>query len=290
MGGEQKFFIGVDVGGTTVDAACVSGDGRIAGRVVETRSPSRLSADEIIDGLADMMNRANLSSEEYISACGIGMPGPFDYERGVSYMEHKFQAIRGMNIKKPLEEQTGLPVRFVKDSAAFGLGVRARMLPDTERFMALTIGTGFGSCFIENCASIEHDPRVPEGGELWNRPYGGKILDDIVSGRGITELYRARTTLKIGAKAIEQLAREGHPDAIAVYEEIGEAIGHGVKDAYGTFQPQRIVIGGKVAKAIDLFGPAAERILRPDAASERLIIPATGDNFAVIGAAVIAHR
>jgi glucokinase len=57
-----------------------------------------------------------------VIACGIAMPAPFDYPAGVSHMAHKFRAIRGLPLGTLLAAEVGLPVHFLNDADAFGLG------------------------------------------------------------------------------------------------------------------------------------------------------------------------
>src|SRR3984885_15246604 len=116
--------IAVDVGGTTVDAACISAAGGLIGEVVESASPAAGTKDEIVSELARAVAAARAQARDFtVTGCGIAMPAPFDYAAGVSHMEHKFQAINGVNLGRLLVERTGLPTYFINDADAFGLGV-----------------------------------------------------------------------------------------------------------------------------------------------------------------------
>ena len=56
------------------------------------------------------------------------LTAPFDYRAGVSRMTHKFQAIRGLPLGTLLAAETGLPISFLNDADAFGLGVFSTFL------------------------------------------------------------------------------------------------------------------------------------------------------------------
>ena len=43
------------------------------------------------------------------------MPGPFDYEKGISLMRHKFEPLYAQDVKSFLQERIGLPVYFIND-------------------------------------------------------------------------------------------------------------------------------------------------------------------------------
>ena len=46
-----------------------------------------------------------------------------------------------------------------------------RQLPEAERFVGLTIGTGLGGSFIENGEIVTAGDTVPPHGEVWDLPY-----------------------------------------------------------------------------------------------------------------------
>jgi glucokinase len=293
----RQAVIALDVGGTTIDTACVSIDGELIGGVWESRSPAAGTRDEIVDELARVIGaaRAGVGSAAVI-ACGIAMPAPFDYPAGVSHMAHKFQAIRGLPLGALLAVKAGLPVYFLNDADAFGLGVGWRQLPDVKRFVALTIGTGLGSGFIEDGRAVTSGDRVPPDGEVWNLPYEGGILEDHVSARALTTSYSTPPdgtglpgTGKTGtgktAREVSALAAEGDETAVAAFLAMGEALGSGLVPVLARFEPEVIVIGGKVGQSLELFAPATRQALAEAGLPNLPVIPAAPGNMALWGAA-----
>ncbi len=65
--------------------------------------------------------------------------------------DHKFASLKGLNIREELHRVTGIAadsILFTNDAAAFGMGVW-RLNGATDRHMiGVTLGTGFGACFI----------------------------------------------------------------------------------------------------------------------------------------------
>lgn len=291
----KRAVIALDVGGTTVDAACISVGGRVIGEVLESASPATGTKDEIVTGLARAVVAARAQSGDFtVTACGIAMPGPFDYVAGVSHMEHKFQAINGVDLGRLLREITGLPTYFLNDAAAFGLGVSWRQLPDAKRFVALTIGTGLGGSFIENGENVEAGDSVPLGGEVWNLPYADGILEDYVSARGVVAAcdslsaggrHGASGADRGDARKIAGLASQGSEPAINAFRAMGTAIGRGLAPVLMRFEPEKLVIGGKVGRSLPLFGPSAERALAEAGLPGLRVIPAAEGNMALWGAA-----
>ena len=259
--------VAVDVGGTTVDAACISASGGLIGEVVESASPAAGTKDEIVHDLARAVAAARAQARDFtVTACGIAMPAPFDYAAGVSHMEHKFRAINGVDLGRLLVQLTGLPTYFINDADAFGLGVSWRQLPAAGRFVALTIGTGLGGSFIENGENVTAGDTVPPHGEVWDLPYSGGILEDYVSARGVVAAYDrlsaggrpgadGGSVEHVNAKEVADLAFRGSEPAVEAYRGMGTAIGRGLAPVLARFEPELLVIGGKVGQSLALFGP-----------------------------------
>jgi glucokinase len=294
----------VDVGGTSVDAACISAAGELIGEVVESASPGAGTKDEIVAELARAVAAARAQAGDLrVTACSIAMPAPFDYAAGVSHMEHKFQAISGLDLGRLLREITGLPTYFINDADAFGLGVSWRQLPEAERFVGLTIGTGLGGSFIENGENVTAGDTVPPHGEVWDLPYAGGVLEDYVSARGVVAAYDRLSARRrrgpdsgiggsggggvdrVSAKEIADLAFRGSGPAVEAYRAMGTAIGRGLAQVLLRFEPELLVIGGKVGQSLPLFGPAAGRALAEAGLAELPIVPAAAGNIALWGAA-----
>lgn len=282
----QQVVLALDVGGTTIDAACVSGDGEIIGGLLESGSPATGTRDEILDGLARVIDKALARADgARVSGCGVAIPGPFDYIAGVSHMMHKFQAIKGLSLGDFLRAKTGLPVYFVNDADAFGLGVSWRQLPDTKRFVALTVGTGLGGSFIENGEIVRAGRDVPPDGEVWNLAFSDGILEDHVSARAVVAHYARATGAAESAERISALALRGDPAAREAYRAMGAALGGGLGPVLSRFAAEKVVIGGKVGKSLGLFRPALRQALAEAALPELPVLPASAGNLAIWGAA-----
>jgi len=283
----QQVVVALDIGGTTIDAACISSDGHQLGKLIEKTSPASGTQEEIVNQLTKIVKTTYQQAGDHkVVACGIAMPGPFDYAAGVSHMVHKFQAIHGVALGRLLQERTGLPIHFINDANAFGLGVSWRQLPNTERFVALTIGTGLGGSFIENGNNVEADDRIPLGGEVWDLPYEGHILEDYVSARGVVALYTDQGSAKhYTSKEIAELATQGNAQAVRAYQEMGAALGHGLAETFAHFAPKKVVIGGKVGQSLTLFKEATSHTIAEAGVPVPEILQAIPGNLALWGTA-----
>jgi glucokinase len=278
----EKTSLGIDIGGTTIAGAPVSAQGEILADTLEITSPSAETSARIITELARLIYNIRFSIDsEDISACGISMPGPFDYKNGVSHMTHKFQNINGLPLGEFLSQITDLEIYWINDGDAFGLGAASWVLKSihhARKIIGVTIGTGLGASFVED-GRIINDARVPEGGEIWNIPYDGNILENYVSGPAISSMYETKTGRKFDAKEIAILARNGDKDAINCYVAMGTIFGQHVESLNVGFKADAVVIGGNVAQSFDLFAPSAQN------ETHISIVQAPLENLAIKGSA-----
>ena len=190
------------------------------------------------------------------------MPFPFDCEAGVSLMQHKLTPLYGRNLRTALAARFGWPpsrLRFLKDASAYLLGeLAAGSAKGSSRAVCITLGTGIGCAFGVDGRSVTSGEGVPPEGEIWNLPYAGATVEDLISTRAIRGAYLARTGRDVEVAEIASVA-ESDADARAVFEEFGTHLGEVLRDVIAPFRPDRVVLGGGIAHGAPLFLPATER-------------------------------
>ena len=119
---------------------------------------------------------------------GIAMPGPFDYENGISYIkdQNKYEALYGLNIKEQLAKKLEISISdisILNDAACFLQGeVFGGAGQGFKRVMGLTLGTGFGSARSVDGKTDDAD--------LWCSPYREGIAEDYLSTRWFLKQYK----------------------------------------------------------------------------------------------------
>ena len=288
MNNNNFVIVSLDVGGTSIKGAGVNRDAQLIGNVLEIPSPSNDDADTIIGKFATLLQNIKDTAADAgfeTLAYGIGMPGPFDYANGVSQMKHKFSSLFGINLKTRLEELLQKPVFFINDAAAFGLGVVWKEYPLEKHLLAVTLGTGLGSSFLIDGKITTSVKGVTESGEIWNIHYQEGILEDKISKRAIEQAYLRSSGRNISVKEIADKAREGDQAAKEVFEQFAVNLGDGLASTVADFHPTRIVFGGKISRAFDLFGESAEKVFTKKAGFTTTFTQSKQDNLAIYGAA-----
>jgi predicted NBD/HSP70 family sugar kinase len=277
-----------DIGGTHVAAARV--DPRSARVVEESRSRSALppagSREQLVNHL---VGAARAVAGGGIDACGVAVPGPFDYERGVSKISHKLAALYDVDLRHELAGPLGLDARavhFLNDAEAFLLGEwwagAARGHP---RAVGVTLGTGIGSAFLVDGRIVDSGPGVPAGGELYLLSFRGAPVEERLSRLGLLTRYGEPG---LDVEQIAERARRGESRARTTFAVFASDLGALLAPWLAAFGATCLVVGGSIARAWELLEPT----LRPPLASLprlRLVaVAANLDDAALLGAALHA--
>ncbi len=291
----KNWALGVDVGGSHITCAAVDLDGRslVNGSISETDVDNKAPADTILDAWASVLNQTLERLEtNFVAGIGLGMPGPFEYHRGVARFSQveKYYSLNGIDVDRELSARISIgrpvPLRFMNDASAFAAGEAwAGSASGVQRSISITLGTGFGSAFISNGIPVVAGNEVPNLGCVWHLPYRDSIADDYFSTRWLVKRYRELTGSTVnGAKAIADEAPRSAP-ARQVFLEYGNNMGEFFSPWLRKFGAEVLVVGGNITGAYPLFGPAFEEALRNNGADTRIRLSALKEHAAILGSA-----
>lgn len=245
-------FIGVDIGGSHITAAHVD---CLTYKVIDStlkreRVSSTDSAEVILQSWVNALSSLIIKSSEETITIGIAMPGPFDYEQGISLMKgmQKYDSLYGMNIREILAERLGIPgghIIFINDAEAFLRGELASgAASDFERAIGVTLGTGLGS--TSNCKGETVDV---------NRafvPFLDSIAEEYISTRWFLRRYKELTG-KESKNVEELLATADQEIKDELFEEFSTNLASFLNDFIADENPQVLVVGGNIARCWDHF-------------------------------------
>lgn len=253
-----EIVLALDIGGSFIKSAIVMRDGTIKELPMQP-SCSAGEAPEIFSGLATVLRTAG-----DVDAVGVAIPGPFDYAAGISWMEHKFGAIRGVKLADCFSD---LPVRFIHDANAFLLGEIAHgAARGFRRTAGITLGTGLGAAFAVDGKTKNNEWGSPAAEvTLWQRPLGDGIAEDRISSRGLLAACPAESV-----KLLAERARNRDPASLGAWRSFGEALAEVLTPWYEELKPEVIVVGGQIARDLDLFDePLTHLPLKPSVLGEK---------------------
>lgn len=268
--------IALDVGGTSLKSAIVRSDGSILkGTFKKEPIDSQGPFEQILETFIRSLGPHLMNAEERglkAEGIGIGIPGPFDYERGVSLVKHKFRAIYGLNLKDELIKRLNLPqnfsIRFENDAWTFLRGETwLGAAKDYNRVVGITLGTGLGSAFMVSDQVVLEGAGIPPNGSIYDLPYEDGIVEDKISRRWIIAQYRELAGRKYRESMdVEDIAAQGmkHKDkfSMQVFGEMGHRLGQVLKPIISKFQAECLVLGGQISNNFILFSNSLKEELK----------------------------
>lgn len=292
---EENRIIGIDVGGSHIAAGLIdiSKAGDTPMQLINGSIDPLASADSIMTAISHCI-REILREAPAIRAVGVAFPGPFDYEKGVSAIAHvgrKFEQTFGLHVGQVLKDFTGLPhtpFLFSNDAHCFAEGAYHRHQLKSKRTVFLTLGTGFGSAFMENGRLLHTHEALPASGAFYDQDFAGAKADDLFSTRWILNAYQQYTGEEIAS--VKELATSGSRVAVAVFDQLGKNLGAFLLPWLEKFQCDTLVIGGNISRASALFTPALMEQLGPLGKTTTIVFRGDTEACILTGAALIAGK
>ena len=260
--------IALDVGGTSIKSALVAPGGRVIGDPTITPIDSSGEAENILGTFAQIIS-THLGQAQTSNVIGVvlGFPGPFDYGAGICLIEgvEKYGAIYGVDMRAALRARLDLghrPILFRNDAEAAVVGeARYGAGRDYRRLIGVTLGTGCGSAFLIDGVPVTSGPGVPPNGWLYPVLFRGIRADDVFSRRGLAARLRAASITELKIMEAMGAARAGDVTARQVFEAFGADLGMFLNSFVVAFAAEAVLVLGRIASAMDLFGPPLRQAL-----------------------------
>ncbi|WP_346318053.1 ROK family protein [Chitinophaga sp. YIM B06452] len=293
----NMYVIGADIGGSHITAALVNlANGAVADEC-KFKEPvnAAAGAEAILSRWTACISRTLAAANNEVAAIGIAMPGPFDYPGGISLIKGvaKYESLYGMNIREELKSslQYSKGIYFENDASCFALGEAwAGEGAGSRRMVAVTLGTGLGGTFLRDNEILHEGKGIPPEGYIYHLPYRTGIAEDYISSRWLLNEYHQRTGQRLHeVKTIGELAEKQDAVALALFAELGEALGEVLAPWLADFDAERLVIGGNIRKAHPYFLPSLEACLQRNNIGTSVHISGRGENSALSGAAWICR-
>jgi len=292
----KKYSVCCDIGGSHISCTAIA----IKTGIIEDASLVHIKVDHSSssEALLKTWTRAILTCKKHIPEksefVGVSMaiPGPFDYEKGIGLYDNsnqKFVHLNKVNIKEELAKSLGLAptkIKFINDATAFALGsFWYGSGKEYSKIVAITLGTGFGSSFINNGNSIEKGITVPKEGCLWHVPYKDGIADDYFSTRWFVTNFNLMSPEKVnGVREIAALANDGNTEAITLFNLFGSNLANCLAPHLKSFNAEAVIMGGNIAEAFQLFKPSLYKSLEAEGLNIAFKVSVLKENAAMLGA------
>ena len=291
--------IGVDVGGTKIEAIALAGTGEILGR--ERTATPRHDYQATIEAIARLVTDLESSTGERGSV-GVGIPGTISAATGLVKNANSTWLNR-TPLADDLPRRLDRPVRFANDANCFALSEATDGAAAGVRVVfGVILGTGTGG-------GVVVDGRVIDGangiaGEWGHNPLPWPEVDErpgpscycarsgcietFLSGPAVTRAFHALTGDTLTADQIAARAAAGDAAAAHHLARYVDRCARALASVINILDPDVIVLGGGLSNIDTLYSavPAQwSRYVFSDVVRTRLVKAEHGDSSGVRGAA-----
>ncbi|HKT54036.1 MAG TPA: ROK family protein [Caulobacteraceae bacterium] len=290
--------IGIDFGGTKIEAAALDQDGHILSRI---RRPNPGAYDTALAAIRDLVGAVE-GECGLATSVGVGLPGSISPKSGLVRNANSLY-LNGRSFQRDLEKVLGRPVRLANDANCLTLSEAADGAGDGHSVVfAAILGSGCGAGLVVDKRLIEgangvagewgHMPLPwPDGDELPAPPcWCGKTgcMELYVSGAGLAADHQSRGGGAASAEAVVAAARAGEPSASRALQIYLDRLARGLAVIVNVLDPGVIVLGGGMSNVDELYArlPAAiGRWVFSDVFETPIVRARHGDSSGVRGAA-----
>lgn len=323
MGSKDPIFIGVDLGGTNIEAAAVRN-----GKVLKSKK-KKTHADEGVDVVIDriektvrkLFKKMDADADDFAGLC-IGAPGAVDIATGVVREAPNLAGWQNVPLGDALQERLGLPVTVDND---VNIGVLGEYVYGAGRgslnMVGIWVGTGIGGGIVVNgqpvhgwrgaAGEIGHTIVNPHGRtcscgrEGCVEAYSSKVAmremieEQIARGREsvMPQIMEEKDKRRMTSSVIEAALEAGDAPMIEALKTSQFYLGLLTANLVNVLDPQVVVFGGGLVERLgyDFVEPIAHTArkyyLQQKSAERIRIVPSVlGDDAGPVGAAVVAYR
>ena len=284
MSQANKYFAGLDIGGSTVKAALVDANGASTGALVEVKSRVKegykTTFEQLQEALRQLAEKANIEVS-VIRGAGMDVPAP-NCEGVVWTRANLGDDWVGTNVRDELSELLGIPVYMTNDGNAAALGEYA-VRPDYSGGLLLVApGTGLGGGLVLPGGKIYAGANglALEVGHISvpHREENGELPECSCGLKGCAEAWvslmalRRRVSIEVAkdewkdhplasdeisviekAFQLRDYAEKDDPLAVQIFQQQGQILGYALADLVRVFDPGKVVIGGGLADTSENF-------------------------------------
>lgn len=295
----RRLRIGLDLGGTKIEALALADDGRelIRRRVATPQGDYHgtvIRAGELILGIeAELRTRGTV---------GVGIPGTLSRASGVVKNANSVW-LNGRALDRDLADALGRPVRVQNDANCFAVSEATDgVARDAGIVFGVILGTGVGGGLVINGRVVDGPMGVT--GEWGHNPlpaardderpgpecYCGRrgCIETFLSGPGMARRFGEAGGTLDTAVEIADAAANGDVRATAHMELYADRLARGLGSVINIIDPDAIVLGGglsRVAILYDRLPILLRRYVFTDRLDTRIVPPMHGDSSGVRGAA-----
>ncbi|MBC7544574.1 MAG: ROK family protein [Candidatus Sericytochromatia bacterium] len=314
--GSSPLVVGLDIGGTKLNAGLVTADGVVVTRA-RRPTPASEGGPAVYAAVESLVAELIAAAPAPVTAIGVGSPGHIDFATGnVTWCTPNLPGWSGLPLASNLAARFGIPTVADNDANAALYGeVWQGGARGCEHALLLTLGTGVGGGILSHGqmirghrgggAELGHiiiaiDGRPCNCGQRGCResyppgPPGGTVARERPSaGEPSGRAAPAGSIAAVTSHHVFAAFHTGDPVARSVMGELADHLAVGIVTLVNIFQPERILLGGGVASQgdvlLELIRMATRtRFCNAPLAADLIDLARLGEDAGLIGAAGLA--
>jgi len=313
MSATKQLIVGVDVGGSKINAVLADTNGNI-----EARSSKDTLADEGPEAVIGRIIEAigQLTSEVEVTGIGIGAAGAHDSQIGVITCSPNLPGWHNIPLRDIIQREFGLPTYLQNDCTLAALGEhRFGAGVGVDNLVYVGLGTGIGGGIIADgqvytgtsgaAGEIGHMIIDVNGSPCKCGSYG--CWENFASGRAVAQeavrqmeagvptavrRYAGGDVNRVTAQTVFQAAQDGDYIAHEIISRTAYYVGIGLVNLVNIFNPELILIGGGLSNMGSLLLDPAIEVVRErafgiSAKAVRIELVQLGDDAGALGAVAL---
>jgi fructokinase len=273
----NELYVGVDWGGTKIEAIAVAPDGRELARVRADTPRSDYAG--CLAMIADLVQQVETTAGAQ-GSIGVGIPGSVDPRTGIAKGASSTW-LNGRSVAADLEAALGREIRLANDADCFAVSEAVDGAgADHHLVFAVILGSGAGAGIAVG-GQAHHGPNN-SGGEWGHNPlpipnvteipgpvcYCGKYgcLERWVSGWSFARDYNQHASVDLAQPVVatprEIMARMRAGDRLArlVWERYVDRVARGLSLVVNALDPDVLVMGGGMSNVDELYTDLPDRL------------------------------
>ena len=277
-------------------------------------SPSQINIATLIQLIENLITDSGIPREKFFGI-GICAPGPLDAQHGVLFSPPNFPGWPNLPVRQILQDHFHLQTFLDQDANACALAEKMfGGMREAQNFVFLLADGGLGGgIFVHGniyrgssntAGEIGHTTIALDGPqcscgntgclELYASPHAvEQYVAERLGTNGHSDWFP--TPDSITFEKITEAARAGHPLSKEALQRMASALAAGMVNVVNAFDPEAIVIGGKIALAQDIIGPVItqtiqQRSLNGSTAPVPVCFTSLGQEAQIIGAFSLVLR
>ncbi len=311
-------ILGVDIGGTKVEAGLVSAKGEV---LLSARSPM-VARDSAAHGLRSVFTAIDELTRDprakKAKAIGVSVPGWVDSNRGAVLDATNLPCWVNYPLARKIQKRYGLPVRLANDANAASLAESAWGAgAGYENMFYVTLGTGIGTGMVLTGELFAGTTGAAgEGGHI-TMDASGPVCG--CGKRGCIEMYASGTAVgrqgrerasenpvagarilamadgavdRVTAEIVTEAASQGDPLANEILQIAADQLAIWLGGIIDLLEPEVIVIGGGFGRVMMRYAPRMREKLKiwainPNRGRVKIVNAHFGSQSALVGAAAL---